>query len=201
MNKTIRKEIYISVDVEADGPIPGPYSLSSLGAFVAGSRDSNNKIERYDLNADSNRFYTEIKPISENFDPEAAAVAGLDRIKLLQEGEEPIDAMTRFAAWVEKAKTDNGANAAIFAAYPLGYDWMWTYWYLMQYSTSGSPFGHSRHVDMKTEFSSRSGALISSSIKSRMPNSLKPNLPHTHNALDDAVEQGVLFMNILEWNK
>lgn len=30
-----RKEIYISVDVEADGPIPGPYSLNSIGAAVA----------------------------------------------------------------------------------------------------------------------------------------------------------------------
>jgi hypothetical protein len=34
-----RAEIYFSVDVEADGPIPGPYSMVSFGAAVAGVRD------------------------------------------------------------------------------------------------------------------------------------------------------------------
>jgi hypothetical protein len=29
------REVYISVDVEADGPVPGRYSLVSLGACVA----------------------------------------------------------------------------------------------------------------------------------------------------------------------
>src|SRR5690606_14342186 len=29
-----QREILFSVDVEADGPIPGPYSMSSLGACV-----------------------------------------------------------------------------------------------------------------------------------------------------------------------
>ncbi|MFJ2578571.1 hypothetical protein [Kitasatospora aureofaciens] len=27
--------VYVSVDVEADGPIPGPYSMVSFGAVVA----------------------------------------------------------------------------------------------------------------------------------------------------------------------
>jgi len=42
-------ELYVAVDVEADGPIPGPYGTLSLGMAVAG---------RPDLT-----FYTEIRPI------------------------------------------------------------------------------------------------------------------------------------------
>jgi hypothetical protein len=196
-----KKEIYISVDIESDGPIPGPYSLNSLGAFAAGSRDQEGNIERYSLDDESKKFYAELKPISDKFIPEAAAVAGLDRDKLILEGEDPSVAMTRFATWLEQIKKDNNANGVIFTAFPLGFDWMFTYWYLIQYSEIGSPFGHSRHVDIKTEFASKSGELILHASKYNMPKSLKPKLPHTHNALDDAVEQGVLFLNILEWNK
>jgi hypothetical protein len=32
-----------------------------------------------------------------------------------------------------------------------------------------------------------------------MPASLLPASPHTHNALDDAIEQGELFANVFEW--
>jgi hypothetical protein len=32
-----------------------------------------------------------------------------------------------------------------------------------------------------------------------MPVSLLPASPHTHNALDDAIEQGELFANVFEW--
>jgi hypothetical protein len=32
-------ETYFSVDVEADGPIPGPYSMISVGVAVAGRHD------------------------------------------------------------------------------------------------------------------------------------------------------------------
>ena len=50
-------EIYVSTDVETDGPIPGPYSMISLGMAVAG---------RPDLT-----FYTELRPISDEYVPDA----------------------------------------------------------------------------------------------------------------------------------
>jgi hypothetical protein len=34
-----RSELYVAVDVEADGPIPGPYSMISLGMAVVGRPD------------------------------------------------------------------------------------------------------------------------------------------------------------------
>jgi hypothetical protein len=33
-----------------------------------------------------------------------------------------------------------------------------------------------------------------------MPDVLRPSTPHTHDALEDAIEQGELFANVFEWN-
>ena len=40
---------------------------------------------------------------------------------------------------------------------------------------------------------------VSNASRSGMPAELRPKLPHTHNALDDAIEQAELFANIFEW--
>lgn len=34
--RSLKTETYISVDVAADGPIPGPYSMAGFGMTVAG---------------------------------------------------------------------------------------------------------------------------------------------------------------------
>ena len=79
-------DVYISVDVEADGPIPLVHSLSSLGAAVAGRFDGT-AFTRADPTEQT--FYAELQPVSDEFDAQAAAVAGLDRERLQREGETP----------------------------------------------------------------------------------------------------------------
>lgn len=64
-------ELYIAVDVEADGPIPGDYSMLSLGMAVVGKTALS--------------FYTEMKPISDKYIEQALKVSGLDREKLIKE--------------------------------------------------------------------------------------------------------------------
>ena len=189
-----KRELYMSVDVEADGPIPGPYSMLSFGLAACGTSDENG----FSATDPAVRtFYAELKPISDAFDPEALAVSGLDRDRLAAEGREPAEAMAVAAAWVRE--TAAGATP-IVVAYPLGYDWMWLYWYFMRFAENGSPFGHSRHLDMKTLYAAKAGALIARSTKGQMPAELLSRRPHTHNALDDAVEQAELFQNLMTWN-
>lgn len=208
------KELYISVDVEADGNIPGDYSMTALGAVIAGYRTTDGELVKFDVTAKENRFYSEIRPISENWVPEAMAVGlfagfgkeaalndptgALRRKYILQHGEDPKRAMTRFAVWLDRIKQEHN-GAVIFAAYPLGFDWMWTYWYLCKFSELTSPFGHSRHVDIKTLYAEKANTLITRSVKSNFPKKLRSKLPHTHLAIDDAAEQGELLMNIYEW--
>jgi hypothetical protein len=188
-----KREVYVSVDVEADGPIPGPFSMLSFGMAVCGVSDASSFMPS---DPAANTFYAELKPISDTFEPDALAVSGLDWDRLAAEGRDPGEAMNAASAWV--AEIAAGATP-VFVAYPLGYDWMWTYWYFVRFAEEGSPFGHSRHVDMKTLYANKAGTLISRSTKSQMPAGLLPRSPHTHNALDDAVEQAELFQNLMAW--
>lgn len=188
-----RTNIYFSADVEADGPIPGPYSMSSFGLAVAGSFDGTT-FARADPAEQT--FYAELKPISEQYVPEAAAVSGLDRDRLAREGLDPREAMNACAAWVHEAAA---GGYPVFAAFPLSFDWIWMYWYFVRYADDGSPFGHSRCLDMKTLYAAKAGAPISKSSKSGLPRSLLSKRKHTHHALDDAIEQADLLANLFEW--
>jgi hypothetical protein len=198
----VHMETYFSVDIEADGPIPGPYSMSSFAIVAFAVRTNNGDIIDLDVDDPKNCFYAELKPISENFVPEAAAIAGLDRDDLIKNGQDPTVAMLAAAAWIEDLSTTEefGKTRAVFSAYPLGYDWMWFYWYLMNFAKR-SPFGHSTHVDIKSYFAARADKEIRVVGKRAMPSELKSKRPHTHNALDDAREQGELARNLFRWRR
>ncbi len=191
MAVTGKQDIYFSVDVEADGPYPGRYSMSSFGIVPVGRHDGE-KFHRLDYH---DGFYRELTPISEEFVPEAAAVSGLDREDLEKNGYAPTIAMWQAASYVNEI---TGKNRAVFCAYPLGFDWLFFYWYLMAHGIP-SPFGHSNHIDIKTLYMAKANTNVGGSIKRKMPSFLKSKHPHTHNALDDAIEQGELLANIMEW--
>jgi hypothetical protein len=70
------RDVYFSADVETDGPIPGPYSMLAFALVYAGTFDG----EEFRTPAEyRDTFYRELRPISENFQPEALRVNGLDR--------------------------------------------------------------------------------------------------------------------------
>lgn len=189
-----RPDLYISADVETDGPVPGPFSMLSFGLVVIGSFDGN-RLSRPD-GASQTTFYRELRPIADTFQPEALEVNGLDRERLLTEGEEPEQAMTAAAAWVQEKALD---HRPVLVAYPVAFDWSFLYWYFNRFSTIGSPFGHSSCLDIRTLYQAMAGTVFDRSAKRYMPPSFIPRAPHTHNALDDAVEQGELFANVMEW--
>ena len=189
-NNKRKKDIYFSCDIEADGPIPGDYSMSSIGLCVAGVYDGEN-FKKIDVEQET--FYAELRPISEVFDPEAAAVSGLDRDELIRSGEDPKVAMERLHDWVRTVAGSYQAKP-VFVAYPLGFDWMFAYWYMNKFATS--PFGFSSCLDVKTMYAAKYNQPISSSTKRFMPKRLFTNRKHTHNALDDAMGQGELFQNM-----
>jgi len=216
MNNTYKanEEIYISVDVEADGKIPSINSMMALGATVAGWRTRDGQIIDADPSLPENRFYAQLKPISQEWTADAIAVAVLDgwnnatddptgALKhqwLVENGEDPSVAMERFTAWVVERKEALDAKVPVFVGFPVVYDWMWVYWYMIAFTKDGSPFGHGRAADIKTAFAIKSGNSIVSSIKRRMPKFLHSKLPHTHKAVDDAAEQGQLALNIFRWS-
>ncbi|WP_201740662.1 3'-5' exonuclease [Paracoccus aeridis] len=184
-------DAYISVDVETDGPIPGPYSMLALGMAYCGSFDGRSM----ELTPRPDKtFYVEIKPISDEFEYEALHVNGLDRRRLANEGTDPKEAMESACNWIDEV---SGDNRPIFVAYPASFDWLWVHWYFTRFTRQGSPFGHSGCFDLKTAVAVKGRAPISMSSKSQLPSALRSDLPHTHNALDDAIEQANIFFKLM----
>lgn len=191
--KTAALDVYFSADVETDGPIPGRFSMLSVGIVRAGSFDGRS-FERPTSYADT--FYAELKPISADFQTEALRVNGLDRDRLVREGTDPARAMTDAARFIRDA---SGEGRPVLVAYPLSFDWSWLYWYFIAFHPGGSPFDHSRCFDIKTAFAVKAGIPISSAGRARLPELLRAAHPHSHNALDDAIEQAEIFANVFEW--
>lgn len=185
-------DVYFSADVETDGPIPGTYSMLSFGLSVAGRSDG---VEFSRADPGAQTFYRELRPISEQLDRATLEVSGLDRQRLVIEGEAPDLAMTEASRFVRAAA---GAGTPVLVAYPLAFDWAWLHWYFVTFSVEGSPFGHSNCLDMKTVFALRDGRPIALSGASKLPERLKSPRPHVHHALADAMEQADIFANLIE---
>jgi hypothetical protein len=183
--------VYFSVDVEADGPIPGRYSMISFGVAVAGRRGET--FTAADPTAET--FYRELAPISDEYVPAALAVSGLDRAHLVTHGTPPEQAMTELVEWMAGVCGD---GRPVMVAYPASFDWMFLYWYLIRF-TGNSPFGHSGCLDMKTMYAVRAGVPLRQAVKKLMPKHLLSTRRHTHHALDDAIEQAELFANLMRW--
>ncbi|HTW43164.1 MAG TPA: hypothetical protein VMD79_12695 [Solirubrobacteraceae bacterium] len=185
------RDLYFSVDIESDGPIPGTFSMLSL-ALVAVARFDGEHFTRLDPHAGCR--YWELRPISERFDAEALSVSGLDREKLRQEGVPPEQAMRDADRWVRHVA---GSDRAVLVAYPAAFDWSFVHWYFTSF-VGDSPFGHGTCIDMRSLYIGATGSTYAQSSKSHLPLELLPHGPHTHNALDDALEQGELFNNLFE---
>jgi len=186
-------DVYFSADVETDGPIPGPFSILSFSLVYAGAFDGEHFVPPHNY---EQSFYRELKPISENFQSEALSVNGLDRSRLLKEGETPESAMTEACAWIKGIA--NNAKP-VLVAYPLSFDWAWLYWYFVRFSVEGSPFNHSLCFDIKTAFAVKAGIPIAQAGKSHLLPSLRSQKKHTHHALEDAKEQAEIFSNVFRW--
>ena len=193
----VRSDVYISADIEADGPIPGRYSMLSLGMCIAGEQDDAGSFRP--IQPESARFYRELRPISEEFEQgalDAIQASGIDRERLTTEGTDPAVAMTEAARWVTVLA---GGRRPVFVGWPMGYDWMFLQWYFHMFSEVGSPFGFSSALDMKSMLYAATHRVLDRLGKDHLPAELMPVRPHTHHALDDAVEQAELFQNLRRW--
>lgn len=176
-------EIYVSTDVETDGPIPGPHSMLSLGsaAYTADKR----LIATFSANLHT---LDGAAPDPRTADwwatqPEAWAACRRD-------AEAPEAAIPRYRDWLKSLP-----GKPVFVAYPAGFDFLFVYWYLIRFAGE-SPFSHSA-LDIKTLAMAMLKTGYRDATKRNMPRRWFDPMPHTHVALDDAIEQGALFCNML----
>ncbi len=184
---TRKQEIYISTDVETDGPIPGPHSMLSIGS--AAYTADKTLISTFSANLDT---LPEAAPHPKTAawwatQPDAWAACRKDL-------ESPAVAMARYVVWLKSI-----SDRPVFVAYPAGFDFMFVYWYLIRFAGE-SPFSHSA-LDMKSFTMAHLKKDFRESTKNNMPAHWFDDLPHNHVALDDAIEQGALFCNMLHENR
>lgn len=153
--------VYIMVDIEADGPIPGPYSMISLGAIVVEP-------------ALDRTFKAEFRPISDKWVPEALAVSGLTREQTLA-FPRAFEGMEKFAEWIDR--TIAPGDRPMFVSDNNGFDWMFVCWYFHTF-LGRNPFGFS---------STNLGSLYKGMVEDTRKNFKHlRRTKHTHDPVDDA---------------
>lgn len=179
-------EIYVSVDIEADGPIPGDNSMLSLGAIA------------FDKNGQKvDSWYSTLEPLP-GASPDENTMKWWDKnLEAYNQATlNPIpakNAMINFSHWLKRLeKLCRGK--VVFVGYPASYDFMWAHWYLIHF-TGADPFSHSA-LDIKTLAWAFLDMPFRQTTKRNMPKEWFGNARHTHHALDDAQEQGELFFKI-----
>lgn len=150
---------YIMVDVEADGPIPGDYSMISFGAIIVEP-----SLQR--------SFYGQLRPISKHWLPQALAVSGHSREETLQFAE-PQQVMQQFADWLQQEV----GKRPHFIADNNGFDWQFINWYFHHF-LGHNPFGFS---------SSNLGSLYKGLVGDMFQNFKHlRQTQHSHHPVDDA---------------
>lgn len=179
-------EIYVSTDIEADGPIPGPNSMLSFAsaAYLA----DKTLIDTFQANL-------ELLPGTKG-DPKTmewwkTQPEAWERCR--QNLQNPEVAMKSYVRWLKSLP-----GTPVFVAYPATYDFMFVYWYLL-YFIGESPFKH-HGLDIRTYAMAMMKKGYKQSSKGDMPQHWFDEHPHTHDSLDDAIEQGALFCNMLTEN-
>lgn len=181
------REMYVSTDIETDGPTPGLNSMLSLGSAVYDAHKG--LISCFSANLETLPG-TEPHPVTWRWwqtQPQAWAAARRDA--------EPVtDAMDRYLDWLGSLP-----GKPIFVAYPATFDFAFVAYYLMRF-TGENPFGFAG-LDIKSYAMALTGEAFGRTTRDRLPAELFDELPHTHVALDDAKEQGALFCNLLAWRE
>ncbi|MCX8252696.1 hypothetical protein RHAL1_P00025 (plasmid) [Beijerinckiaceae bacterium RH AL1] len=169
------REIFVSVDVETAGPIPGKFSMLSIGAC--------------DVDDGSRTFSCEFKPINRNADPKALEVTGFSLQELERTGLTPEEGMQRFLKWSKGLAELN--DTLVFVGLNAPFDWSFVNYYFHRFAGE-NPFGFSA-LDIKAYYMGATGCRWAETRSSRMSAALKPHRQGDHKALHDAQYQAELF--------
>ena len=181
-------QIYVIVDIETDGPVPGLYSMLSIGAVA--STDTEQVSE----------FYRKITPYEEaKPDPDTMEwwKAHPDVwAEVTTDAESPEVVMRDFLNWIKSL----GAKP-IFVAQPIEFDFNFVCWYLHKF-VQENPFsdytGIQRTLDMASFSAGKFNLPLSRARGNQLPASFRDGMPeHSHKAIDDARGYGVILRGIL----
>lgn len=160
---------WVSVDVEADGPIPGDYSMVALGAVIVEP-----SLEK--------TFYATLHPITEKWSAKSLQICGFSREQTLL-FEAPQSVLRHFHQWLKRY----GGEHLFFISDNNGFDWQFVNWYFYHFLNT-NPFG----------FNSSNLVSLYNGLEKNMYSTYKTiRKKHTdHNPLHDALLNAEAFLKI-----
>jgi hypothetical protein len=175
-------EIFVSTDVETDGPIPGPNSMLSFGS--AAYLPDRTLVSTFTANLEA---LPGASPHSDTMkwwytQPKAWEVCR-------RNPQPPEKVMKRYGKWLKRLPGD-----LVFVGYPASFDFCFINWYLIKF-TGENPFLYFA-LDVKTYAVAMLRKEFRTLTKSTMPQHWFEKREPTHIALDDAIQQGILFCNM-----
>jgi len=170
---------YVSVDIEAAGPIPARYSMLSIGACLVSDLEC--------------RFYVELKPEHSAFDPAALAVSGLSMEALAADGQELGQGMAAFKEWLDESVRPE--QPPIFVAFNAPFDWAFINDAFLR-TIGTNPFGHAA-LDIKAYSMGLTGSSWAETSFRRIAEQFLEKPALVHHALQDAVDQARVFRHML----
>jgi hypothetical protein len=176
-------EVYVSTDTETDGPVPGLYSLLSLAS--AAYSPTGELLGTFSANLETLPD-AQAHPQTMAWWESQQEAWNASRQNL----QAPEQVMKDYLAWLESLP-----GQPIFVGFPAAYDFMFVQWYLVRF-TGEMPFQHAA-LDIKTYAMAVLKVPYNRTTKRNLPKRWHSRHPHTHQALDDAIEQGCLFINML----
>src|SRR5262249_45807076 len=154
-------EIYVSTDVEADGPIPGPHSLLSFAS--AAYRADKSLVGTFAANL-------HLLPGAAGGPQTMAWWRGRPAARDTAPPREEF--MREYVRWLKALP-----GKPVFVAYPAAYDFLFVYWYLIRFAGE-SPFSHSA-LDIKTYAMALLKRGYRDCVKKNMPRPWFHAFPHT----------------------
>lgn len=177
--------LFLSVDIEADGPIPGPHSMLSIGAVAI--KIDGTIVDTFSANLTALKGASPCPDTMEEFwakYPVAWAEATknpCDHVAVMQDYRKFID---------------NLPDRPVFIGYPASFDHAFHHWYLVRF-TGDDPCGH-HALDLKTLAATMLKIPYRDARKSCFPERWFEGAPaHDHVALTDAMEQAIMGINML----
>jgi ribonuclease T len=171
----MKREVFVSVDIEAAGPIPGEFSLLSIGACQ--------------VDEPERTFACELQPINMNADAKALEVGGFSLQALARTGLAPEAAMASFERWLLGQLEPE--NMLVFVGLNAPFDWSFINYYFHRF-LGRNPFGFTA-LDIKAYYMGATGCSWAETTSNRIASVFKPARHGDHNALHDAQYQAELF--------
>lgn len=181
------QEIYVSTDIETSGPIMPRHSILSLGsaAFLA----DGSLVDTFSANLQELEGATYHPDTLKWWESQPEAWDACRK-----NARPPKEVMVEYHKWLKALP-----GLPVFVAYPAGFDFTFVYWYLVNF-VGDSPFSFSA-LDIKSYAAALLHRPYRECTKKNFPRRWFGNTKHNHTALDDAIEQGQLFINMLKENK